>query len=708
MLGLLYLILCFTVGWAVCSFAFPNLDIVTQTTYDKRKISVSPWLLLFPAWFLIGTLIITWLTYLTAVLFSVSNLASVLHRNEWIRTPLVPANIVSMTVACIITAFFAYKSIYNKRHSKKHEMSMICSDKEVRSKEILFVLAVTLLAGILMWITFYAKGEVLYIGNTVFSDFSPHLGMIRSFSYGNNFPTQYAHYAGQDIRYHFMFQFLVGNLEFLGLRIDYAFNLPSMISFISAFLLLYLLAVKITGKESAGFLACLFFAFRSSKALFTYLAGLPANADALKALTENIKFIGKTPHEDWGLWNLNVYCNQRHLSFGLAVMFFLILLFLPYLYEMSGAMKNIDYHKLKFKNIRLMQKPGFIKLNFFLLSKESWLPKNIKFAAAAGIMLGSLGFFHGSAVIACLMVLGVFAVFSSRRLDFLITAVIAMVLVTLQTHFFIHGSAVAPKVLFGFIADNKSLFGVVSYLDELLGILPLVLIIAFCFVSLTERWIMIAFSLPLIFSFFISLTVDVTVNHKYIMMSCILLGIFAAALIVKMFEIKNLMLHIAAVILILMLTATGVYDFITVIRANTQNGYVTLNLDDPTTDWIHKHSDSKDIFLTSNTSIDQVVFGGAMLYEGWQYFAWSAGYDTAYRDAMVKGMYEADTPKLLNELVKENKIRFIVINRDNRDSKDYQLYESNMKQTYQCVYTIGSGQDKLSIYDTKKLITEIK
>lgn len=706
MLGLLYLILCFTVGWAICSYAFPNLNIITQSTYDKRKISVSSWLLLFPAWFLTGTLIITWLTYLTAVLFSVSNLASVLHRNEWVRTPLVPANLVSMSVACIITAFFAYKSLYHKRHSKKNESSMVCSDERIIRQEFIFTLAVTLLAGILMWTTFYVKGGVLYVGSTVFSDFSPHLGMIRSFSYGNNFPTQYSHYAGQDIRYHIMFQFLVGNLEFLGLRIDYAFNLPSMISFISAFLLLYLLAVKITGKRAVGFLACLFFAFRSSKALFTYIAELPANTNVLRALEDNVKFIGKTPHEDWGLWNLNVYCNQRHLSFGLAVMFFLILLFLPYLYEMAEAMKNISYHNLKFKNSKLMQKTAWIKLNFFFLSKEGWLPKNIKLAVASGIMLGCMGFFHGSVVIASLMILALFAVFSVKRLDFLITAVIAMVLVSLQTHFFIHGTAVAPKLFFGFIADNKSLFGVASYLDELLGILPIVLIIAFCFVDLTEKWIMLAFSLPLIFSFFVSLTVDVTVNHKYIMMSCILLGIFAAALIVKMFEIKNRMLHIAAILLIFMLTATGIYDFMTVVKANTRNGYVTLNLEDPTTDWIHKNSDSKDIFLTSNITVNQLVFGGAMLYEGWQYYAWSAGYDTAYRDSMVKGMYEADTPELLDQLVKKNKIRFIVISRDNRESKDYLLNENNIKQTYQCVYTIGSGKNKLSIYDTKKLITE--
>ena len=30
-----------------------------------------------------------------------------------------------------------------------------------------------------------------------------------------------------------------GNLEFLGMRIDYVFNIPSILSFVSAFMLLY-------------------------------------------------------------------------------------------------------------------------------------------------------------------------------------------------------------------------------------------------------------------------------------------------------------------------------------------------------------------------------------------------------------------------------------------------------------------------------------
>ena len=54
--------------------------------------------------------------------------------------------------------------------------------------EALIVFLVSVLATVLMWTTFYARDGRLNIGVSVFSDFSPHIGMIRSFSYGNNFP----------------------------------------------------------------------------------------------------------------------------------------------------------------------------------------------------------------------------------------------------------------------------------------------------------------------------------------------------------------------------------------------------------------------------------------------------------------------------------------------------------------------------------------
>lgn len=685
MIGLLYLLLCFTVGYSICTCIFPGLNNLTESDYRHNKINISPYLLLLPAWFATGTLAVTWPTYLVAYLFG----------NQ--KEPLYYANLIVMPAAFIFSAAVIYA-----RYRKKQKMpELLCKDKKTVSIELCLTAVITALACVLMWRTFFARGDQLYVGVSVFSDFSPHIGMIRSFSYGNNFPTTYSHYAGQDIRYHFMFQFLAGNLEYLGMRLDFAFNIPSILSFISAFLLLYVLAVKISGKAGAGVLACLFFAFRSSKTLFTYLAGIEKGTKVLKTLADNTDFISDTTNENWGLWNLNVYCNQRHLALGLAVMFLILIIFMPHLFDMFAALK--ENNSVSGGSLANRFRAGFRTL---FLTKEGWLTKDYKRAAAYGVLLGSLAFFHGAAVICCLMLLFFMAAFSKKRLEYVITALIALTLSELQTHLFIHGSAVSPGLLFGFIAENKTLFGAASYLDRLLGILPLVLLAAFCLEKAVGRYLLVVFSVPLIFAFTVSLTVDVTVNHKYIMMSCILLGIFAASLLERMFSRKDFLMKCIAIFLVVCLTATGFYDFLTVLKKNTPESAIKLNLDDPLTRWIDENSDSKDIFLTSNYALNQVVLGGAMLYEGWPYFPWSAGYDTDYRSKQVVLMYEADTPGELKALIQKNHIRFIIVDNAARTNTSFIVNEDNIKNTYQCVFREGMDDQMTSIYDTQKPVQE--
>jgi len=673
--GILYLLLCFGTGWAICSFVIPDLYKAAFRSYEGKPIKLSPYMLLIPAWFVTGVLAVTWPVYLVALAFS--------NAGE----PLLIGNLVVMPIALLFVIYAYIRLVIMKRGPGYR---LLCNDKKTAVMEALIVFLVSVLATVLMWTTFYARDGRLNIGVSVFSDFSPHIGMIRSFSYGNNFPTSYSHYAGEDIKYHFMFQFLAGNLEFLGLRIDYAFNLPSMLSFISAFMLLYVLAVKITGRMLTGGLALWFFAFRSGKALFEYISEIPKGVSIWETLAINTDFIGKTTHEDWGLWNLNVYCNQRHFAFGLSVMFFLIIMFLPHLYEMIDA---------------LQRKKGFSnKTRHIFFSGQGWKIGNVRYPVFLGILLGSLAFFHGSAVIGCLLVLFVIAILATRRLEFLITAVITVLLSTLQSSCFINGTAVKPEFLFGFIAQNKTLFGVLSYLDRLLGVLIPVIIIAFIFGDTVHRFLITAFAAPLIFAFTVSLTVDVTVNHKYVMMSCILLGIFSALLVTRMLESRKAAVGIAAAALIIMLSATGIYDFTTVIRKNSRIGPIVLNMDDPLTEFVINNSDSRDIFLTGAYSINQVVFGGAMLYQGHQYYAWSAGYDTYYRDIMVRRMFEAQTPEELDELVKENNISFIIIDSVSRESDDYILNEDNIRATYECVYEAGEGYSNVAVFDTSKRI----
>lgn len=121
-----------------------------------------------------------------------------------------------MTVATLVLAVLFKK----KKKNIFPVAEGMLTRKWILRKEIILFTVVTVFVTWMMFYVFHMKDGILYSGFSVFGDYAPHTAMMRSFSRGNNFPTQYPHYGGQDVKYHFMFQFLVGNLEYLGLRID--------------------------------------------------------------------------------------------------------------------------------------------------------------------------------------------------------------------------------------------------------------------------------------------------------------------------------------------------------------------------------------------------------------------------------------------------------------------------------------------------------
>lgn len=685
MLGVLYIFLCFLTGFSFCTIFFPGLKNVTAQSFDGKKLKMSPYFVLLPAWYYTGSLILTWTTYLLAYFIGSK------------EDPLFRANLIGLPIFLVLFIILILISI-KKYIGNNHKLDdlMNASTKSgsvspVSPVEWVFILSVFLLALVLMWSTFFIKGDKLYVGLSVFGDFSPHIGMIRSFSEGNNIPTWYSHFAGEDIRYHFMFLFMVGNLEYLGLPLDFAFNIPSMLSFIGAFMLLYVLGVKASGKKKAGYLTCLFFAFRSSKSLFTFLSQVPKGSSILQALKSNSTFIGDTPNESWGLFNLNVYCNQRHLAFSLGIMLLAMLLFLPHLYNLFDRLRG----KKSLKEFT----------GQFILNRQAWVLKDCRLAVGAGLILGMIAFWNGSVLIATLAMLFLVGICCERRLELLLSAVLAVVLTLLQSSFFIHGKAVNPTYFFGFIAENKTIFGVFDYLIRLLGILPFVLFAAFMVNHGIKRYLTLVFLMPMILTFTLSLTVDVTVNHKFLMMSVMLLGVIISDYLVRLSMVRNIVTRIGTILIVILLTTSGVYDFYVLLKQNNPRNAIVLSLDSELTKWVEDNSDSKDIFLTSNYSLNQIVLGGGMLFEGWQYYGWSAGYDTPGRDLLVKEMYEATTSEELNNLVMQNNIRFIVVDYDNRNSDAYNLNEDNIENTFACVYSEGTDDYKLSIYDTRILLS---
>lgn len=694
MLGIFYLILCFLTGFCIIELVFKNIGALTENSFYGKKINISSMYLRIPAYFVTGVLVLTWLLYIICCIF----------RNS--SNPIGLANGLVMSAAAVFSAVAMYFIIKRKGNVFKGE------GKKITTVEIVVITLVCLLVFYLMFKTLGILDGKLKIGLSVFSDFSTHLSMMRSFSHGNNFPTQYTFFGGEDVKYHFMFQFLCGNLEYLGLRLDQALNIPSIISMILSYSMLFVLAVKLTGKKSIGYLTLLFYTFRSSHALFEYILTIP-KGEVAKTLYDTVEFIGSTENENWGLWNLNVYCNQRHLSFSLIIMLLVIVLVLPAFFDGCTRLL-LKYRELCEKaEAEKTSKPFFLQLFFkdSLISKEGWLIKDYKTAVFTGLLLGASGFFNGAVLIGTVIVLFFVAAGSDRRLEFVIVAGIAGLLSFIQSKCFITSQLFDPQLYYGFLSNPKNLTGAINYVWKLMGILPVILLLQFVASKGPRKYIMACFSMPMVFAFFVSLTPDISVNHKYVMMSIMLLDIFAAVYVVGLFEKKDVWYGILGALAVFFLTATGIFEFYIVARKNVDERAMKYPYQDEIMEWIWDNSDRDTIFLSANYYLmyggygNSLILSGQKMYSGWDYFSWSAGYDVGARNEMIEKIYSCDNVAELYELVGSTEIDYIVVDRVNRDSETYDLNEKTIASAYERVFTKDSGIDRFSIYDVSKRVS---
>ncbi len=182
----------------------------------------------------------------------------------------------------------------------------------------------------MMFATLDFKNGTLLIGITQWSDYGPNTAIVRSFAVGHNFPAEYPHFAGEPIRYHFLFYFLAGNLEFLGLNLVWSLNLLSILTLVCMLALVIALGQLLFKSRAVGRLASLLFFFHGTLNLVPFLRKQTSFQGALKAiynlrdyLTSGYTYRG----EDWGIWTQVVYVNQRHLASAIGI-FLIVLIFL--------------------------------------------------------------------------------------------------------------------------------------------------------------------------------------------------------------------------------------------------------------------------------------------------------------------------------------------------------------------------------------------
>jgi DNA-binding beta-propeller fold protein YncE len=307
---------------------------------------------------LVGLLVSTWFTYLTGLAFF------------WTSRPLLWANLLFSVAAVALLSWPKWKGRIFKRvpeevHLKRSNL-FLPRPRGSSIADWLLIAGYVVLVSWMMFASFNAKEGRLQIANPEYSDFGPNTALIQSFAVGHNFPTEYPHFSGDRIRYHFLFYFQAGNLEFLGLDPAWSLNLLCITTIVAMLVIVMTLGEVLFNSRAVGRLGSLLFFFFGSLSYVPFLRKQPSVRAAINAITHQADYLQTIfPYrgEAWGTWSQVTYLNQRHFAFAIGILL-LVLVFLVIRYQ--AAMAKAKAHRFRsylvnlFRSFAGRTRPGSI------------------------------------------------------------------------------------------------------------------------------------------------------------------------------------------------------------------------------------------------------------------------------------------------------------------------------------------------------------
>src|SRR5690349_18237781 len=324
MLALIYFVLAASVG-----------DILCRRFYQFQSLAHR-----CAAAILVGVLASSWFTYLAALAFF------------WTSRPLLWGDLVFFVTAIGLLSWpkwkpKIFKSASEGANLKRSNLYLIRPQGSTMA-DWLLIAGYVVLVSWMMFASFNSKGSKLQIANPEYSDFGPNTALIQSFAVGHNFPTEYPHFSGDRIRYHFLFYFQAGNLEFLGLNPAWSLNLLSISTLVAMLVVVMTLGEVLFNSRAVGRLGSLLFFFFGSLSYIPFLQKQPsvrAAIQAIKSQREYLPTIFPYRGELWGTWSQVTYLNQRHFASAIGVLL-LVVTFLVIRYRLAEATK-VKAHRFR-------------------------------------------------------------------------------------------------------------------------------------------------------------------------------------------------------------------------------------------------------------------------------------------------------------------------------------------------------------------------
>lgn len=505
------------------------------------------------------------------------------------------------------------------------------------------IISVAISAPIFFGALYITDGNLVMKGY-MWSDMTLHLGLIASFAKGENIPPEFIAYPFVTITYHFLTHFIIAVASYIGAEPVRLLNLFDVISFTQISLICLLIGRRLFKSDAAGILGFLLFCFGSSLALWSFIWQHVNKGDLIAAILGFKGWMWQVVFEMWGLFNFNVYINQRHFPFGIAA-------FVTFFYLLASF--------TLFDDLKTRGKWPFV---------------------LTGLLIGLMPYFHmPTAVSACLLVLMFFILSNKNRKEIFLTGLVAGVLVLPQALMWKYGVSSSlsnyPKVKIGYEIGRMAPIAILLYYWKILGFKIVAILAGFLLSPRKGRILFIAlvplFVLPNIFQFQ-HILYD---NNKFLILFLTVANIYAALPVIYMWRI-GVMGKIAACVLTIPLVATGLADYYGVMR---QDMATLPYKNDKLRSWIEHKTDPRAVFLTDAAIKPVYSAYYSVLLSGRRIYVHSIAdfeQNLSVRKRKAAAIYSSREKQHLCKTLKGEGIDYIVIDNSARESKDYNLRES--------------------------------
>src|SRR6266542_4374364 len=634
---------------------------------------------------LVGLLVSSWFMYLAGLAFA------------WASRPLLWGNLLFFIAAVALLSWPRWKGAIRGttlgRSNSRAADSYLPRSKGSSIADWVLIAGYVALVSWMMFASFNSTGSKLHISNPQYSDFGPNTAIMQSFAVGHNFPTEYPHFSGDRIRYHFLFYFQAGNLEFLGLDPAWSLDLLSIITIVAMLILVMALGEVLFDSRAVGRMGSALFFFFGSLSYIPFLHKQSSIRGAIQAILHLREFLPTIfPYrgEAWGTWSQVTYLNQRHFASAIGILL-LVLIFLVVQYRgfyarrapaepptepvtpepgtssetapealaddtagpeyppapKSEATPAISETKAK-QGAVLTAEPFHANVPGFIFS---------------GTLLGLLPMWNSAMFVASFAVLAFLFVLCPLRLQMLALAVTSGVIALPQMLYLSTGSGKAqmPKLLhWGYTLDQPTAWNVTKYLGFTFGFKGLLVALALVFASSLQRRLFLAVSSLLLVAFSFQFTIETLANQKFLHIWVIVANVFVAFALWRLWRLSlggtTLPGKFAAIVLVALIISGGLIDFFPI--HNTGWSEVTYK-NDPLIDWLNKNTKPRDIFLTDRFVNHPILMAGRRVLYGWPYYGWSAGYDASKHDRVYTELFESKDPWKVFHLLKENGISYV-------------------------------------------------